>query len=188
MKVVSVDGEVFQVPPGAKVFDSQGREIPDPTPVEIPADCEQPETLESMMMRMINVASRRASQDGMESIDEANDFDVEDEENFEDLLTGAELDAISTARELREEIPKERDYGRSDSDSGDSGGEGEDGSADSGVDSGVDDTGESAGEGDGESAEQPDREVAGGVQNRSVRAKAPAKGAGKGKSGKNARR
>lgn len=172
MKVVSQDGEVFQVPPGSKVFDSQGREIPDPTPVDIPVDCEQPESLESMMMRMINVASRRASRDGLESVDEANDFEVEDEENFEDLLTGAELDAISTARELREEVPKERGHDRSDDSAGDSGG----GEEDYEVDEGRQSVGDSVGSGDSEGdVDRSDRRGASVVDNRKERRREPEK-------------
>lgn len=130
VKVVLNTGEIVHVPPGSKVF-VDGMEVPDPTPVEMPLGYEAPETLESMMMRMVRAVSYEISQKGGESIDEANDFDVDDEDSFEELLTPAELDAISVAREVREEVPKEREDGGAKEHSGNSGGrEADDGPVD----------------------------------------------------------
>lgn len=64
-------------------YDKEGRvEIPDPTPVEIPLGYEAPETLEQMIARLVVANDFRKSQEqqGMESFEEADDFDVEEDE------------------------------------------------------------------------------------------------------------
>lgn len=61
-------------------YDKQGRcEIPDPTPVELPVGYEHPESLEQMIARMIRFESARAEAEGLESFEEADDFDVSDD-------------------------------------------------------------------------------------------------------------
>lgn len=68
-------------------FDARGREIPDPRPMEITPGLAAPESLESMMRRLIrNHVSQLAVDQGEESFEEANDFDIEDED-FDDPLT-----------------------------------------------------------------------------------------------------
>jgi len=82
-------------------FDEKGREIPDPTPMahHMPAGAYAPESLQSMMRRMIReTLSAQAAAEGEETFEEANDFDLEDED-FDDPLTayetmGAEADDI----------------------------------------------------------------------------------------------
>lgn len=64
------------------------KEYPDPTPVSIPLGLEQPESLQDSMRRMIrNEMSMHAASNGMETFDEALDFDLDDSE---DNLTNAE--------------------------------------------------------------------------------------------------
>lgn len=61
-------------------YDKEGRcEIPDPTPVELPVGYEHPESLEAMIARMIRYESLRAEEAGLESFEEADDFDVSDD-------------------------------------------------------------------------------------------------------------
>lgn len=68
-------------------FDELGREIPDPRPLAVaPGTC-QPESIQSMLERLVrNHLSRQAVDEGNESFDEANDFEVDDED-FDDPLT-----------------------------------------------------------------------------------------------------
>lgn len=76
-------------------FDSLGREIPDPVPMEVPAGYAKPESLTDMMRRMIRQdMSSFAEQHGAETFDEANDFEMGDDD--------AELSA--THHELHEEV------------------------------------------------------------------------------------
>lgn len=61
--------------------DEKGREIPDPRPMEMPLGMRKPESMEDMIRRYVRVeASRIAQQEGMESFEEADDFDVEDDD------------------------------------------------------------------------------------------------------------
>lgn len=56
------------------------REHLDQTPVEIPVGVIRPESLESIMARMINERfSQMAEENGMETFEEADDFDIDDE-------------------------------------------------------------------------------------------------------------
>lgn len=63
----------------AKYTDDNRFEVPDSTPVELPVGCEHPESLEAMIARMIRVEAHKALGEGLESFDEADDFDVEDD-------------------------------------------------------------------------------------------------------------
>lgn len=81
-------------------FDEQGRELPDSTPLELPSGMKQPESLESIMKRMIAVhASRAAGEAGMETFEEANDFEVEDDD---EPITQYEYHG------MKEEVPREQ--------------------------------------------------------------------------------
>lgn len=61
--------------------DEKGREIPDPRPMEMPLGMRKPESMEDMIRRYVRVeASRIAQQEGMESFEEADDFEVEDDD------------------------------------------------------------------------------------------------------------
>lgn len=59
------------------------KEIPDQTPVELPLGYKAPETLEQLMARMIRNAefNRIREAAGAETFEEADDFEVGDEEN-----------------------------------------------------------------------------------------------------------
>lgn len=79
-------------------FTKEGRELPDPKPLELPAGMKRPETLQEQIRRMIRSdVSTFATDHGAESFDEANDFDMEDDD--------AELSA--THHELHEEVVDE---------------------------------------------------------------------------------
>lgn len=83
-------------------FDDQGRELPDPTPLEIPAGMRRPESLEDQVRRLVRThMSRQAVAEGNESFEEANDFEIpeDDAEHFE---TRYEMP------EMAEEVPIER--------------------------------------------------------------------------------
>lgn len=111
---------------GLSGYDKQGREIPDPTPVEMPVGFKRPIPLADE----IRAIMRRAVQEdldshGMETFDEADDFEVPDEdmtspyeENFDPQFTFAresELRAgavaqpdFHSARKFVEEVAKPR--------------------------------------------------------------------------------
>lgn len=60
-------------------FDAKGRELPDPTPMEIPAGFQRPATLQEQIERCFRqVVSRNAEARGKESFEEANDFETDD--------------------------------------------------------------------------------------------------------------
>jgi len=63
----------------AKRHDEQNREVLDKTPVEMPLGYEKPESLESMIARMIRTTSVQAAKAGFETAEEADDFDDDDE-------------------------------------------------------------------------------------------------------------
>lgn len=72
-------------------FTPDGREIPDPTPVEIPAGYKRPESLVDMIKRLVrNDVSQFARDHGAESFEEANNFG-EDEDEDDDLTVYEEM-------------------------------------------------------------------------------------------------
>lgn len=62
-----------------KRHDHLNREVLDKTPVEMPLGYEKPESLESMIARMIRTTSIQAEKAGFETAEEADDFDDDDE-------------------------------------------------------------------------------------------------------------
>lgn len=60
-------------------FRSDGREYPDPTPVEIPANAKRPESLQEMIARMVvaHDFKRAIMERGAETLEEASDFEIE---------------------------------------------------------------------------------------------------------------
>lgn len=58
-------------------------ESPDPRPIEMPIGMKKPESLQQMMIRMIHDADfqRRMREQGVETIDEADDFELEEDED-----------------------------------------------------------------------------------------------------------
>lgn len=62
-------------------FTEKGEEICHGIPIEIPLDFKRPLTLQEEIRRMIAVEASRAAEDaGLESFEEADDFNVEDED------------------------------------------------------------------------------------------------------------
>lgn len=60
-------------------YDKQGRELPDPTPIEIPAGFNRPPTLAEQIERCFRtIVSRNAAQRGHETFEEANDFEPDE--------------------------------------------------------------------------------------------------------------
>lgn len=61
-------------------LDKNGHEIPDDTQLDIPLRFRRMETMSEQLQRLVDVAvSQRAEAVGMETFDEADDFDVEDD-------------------------------------------------------------------------------------------------------------
>lgn len=61
-------------------LDHYGREIPDPTPLEIPAGFRRPETLQEQVRRLVRTSlSQHAADAGGETFEESEDFDIDDE-------------------------------------------------------------------------------------------------------------
>lgn len=60
----------------------QGHEIPDPEPLVLPSGFRRPETLAEQVQRLVRTGlSRMAEEQGMESFEEAEDFDVDEDED-----------------------------------------------------------------------------------------------------------
>lgn len=61
-------------------LDHLGREVPDPTPLEIPAGFRRPETLQEQIRRLVQTSlSAHAAAQGAETFEESEDFDVDEE-------------------------------------------------------------------------------------------------------------
>ncbi len=63
-------------------YNEFGEQIPDQRPIELPLNYKAPETLQQTIQRMIQVESFRAGQNGLETEEEADDFDCDDEIEF----------------------------------------------------------------------------------------------------------
>lgn len=94
------------------MLDERGREIPDPKPMVHPLGIQVQETLAEKIKRMVRFElSRAASEQGHESFEDADDFDVGDDDelrspyelfdrNFEDDV-GGQSEAAKSQTELR---------------------------------------------------------------------------------------
>lgn len=91
-------------------LNERGHEVPDPTPVEWPAGVRRPETLTEQIQRMVRVAvSQQAAAAGMETFEEADDFDIEDEDG--DPTSPYELTMMQEeSRMVRDASDLERRY------------------------------------------------------------------------------
>lgn len=71
--------------PTESQLDRNGHEIPDPTPIAPPVGFQDPPTLEELIRTMVNNAAIQARLDaeGAETFEEADDFDVADDDQFE---------------------------------------------------------------------------------------------------------
>jgi len=62
-------------------FDSMGRQIPDPTPVEVPVQFRRPPSIQDEIKRFVRMElSARAQANQLETFEEADDFNVEDDD------------------------------------------------------------------------------------------------------------
>lgn len=62
------------------VLDGFGQELPDPTPIAVPAGFKRPETLAEQVQRLVRThISREAAEAGMETFEESEDFDIPDD-------------------------------------------------------------------------------------------------------------
>lgn len=88
-------------------FNKVGAELPDSTPMEIPLGAEVPESLQQMFGRMLfQEVSQRADAAGMETFEEANDFDIpEGDPTLDETLYTLEEEHINDERERRAVIP-----------------------------------------------------------------------------------
>lgn len=73
-------------------LDEKGHEIPDPTPLRLPIGFKEPESLQSQIQRMVRgELSRAASENGFETFEESDDFEIEDDDQF-DIVTPYEME------------------------------------------------------------------------------------------------
>ncbi|UOF76960.1 hypothetical protein [Microviridae sp.] len=64
-------------------LDERGWEVPDPTPVAWPAGVRRPETLTEQIRRLVRIeVSQRAAEQGHETFEEADDFEMDDDDEF----------------------------------------------------------------------------------------------------------
>jgi hypothetical protein len=78
------------------VFDAQGRQIPDPRPVEVPSGIGRPLSLQDEIRRFVRIEmSRKAVSNELESFEEADDFVVDDDD-----------DDFVSAYEVKEMVPE----------------------------------------------------------------------------------
>lgn len=82
-------------------FNDRGQEIPDQTPVEMPAGFKKPESLTEQIRRLIRTEmSQEAVAEGKESWEDANDFDVDEAD--------AELHPTEYEIEMQPEVPNDK--------------------------------------------------------------------------------
>lgn len=55
-----------------------GKEIPNPNPIAVDVSVHQPRTIEERVKHIMSVSSRLAQLNGMETLEEAMDFDIDD--------------------------------------------------------------------------------------------------------------
>lgn len=62
-------------------LNQKGHEIPDPTPIEIPAGFKRPETLAEQVRRLVRseTFAQEMNAAGMETFEESEDFEIDDE-------------------------------------------------------------------------------------------------------------
>lgn len=84
-------------------YNELGQELPDPTPVAVPLKFQRQETLDEKIRRFMRNAQiqRDLSLAGFETEEEANDFDVDDDEVY--IPTSHELAGL-TPREMAVEL------------------------------------------------------------------------------------
>lgn len=69
-----------------------GYEYPDPTPVEVPIELKRPETTDERLRRIVReLISTKAVDNGLESFEESNDFEVDDSFDGDGLMSPYEV-------------------------------------------------------------------------------------------------
>lgn len=96
------------------MLDERGWEVPDSTPVAWPAGVRRPETLTDQIRRLVRMeVSRAAAEQGLETFEESDDFDVEDEDEFRSPyeLTEMPVETIfgKDASDLERRKPEDED-------------------------------------------------------------------------------
>lgn len=82
-------------------YNELGQEIPDDTPMEIPLGMRRPLTLQEQIQAAVRGAvSRAAARNDRETFEEANDFDLPDDD-MEDRIT------VHEYRDMKVEVPDE---------------------------------------------------------------------------------
>lgn len=106
-------------------FDDRGREIPDKSVVEVPLKFSRPLTIQEEIKRFVRTEmSRQAAEGGFETFEEAEDFDVDEDEDFRSPY---ELTMMQEERIVAPDASNlERQKGRSNEDRSDSRGTGSD--------------------------------------------------------------
>lgn len=73
-------------------YNENGHEVPDPTPVAMPAGFQRPPSIRDLLRAMVSTElSRQAEAEGYESFEEADDFNVGDDPEI--MRSDYELDA-----------------------------------------------------------------------------------------------
>lgn len=99
---------------GVSGYDGQGREVPDPRPMSVVVDIEAEMPLEMKVMRALRSDrwKRMMEQQGGETFEEADDFEVNEEPEFKSRHEEEDGDLLAFEEGIRrgfvEEIPAER--------------------------------------------------------------------------------
>lgn len=94
-------------------LNSDGWEIPDPKPVEVPAGFKRPETLAEQVQRLVRTGlSQAAARQGAETFEEAEDFDVEDDDFDPSTPYEAEFDPVLGREVTPQEFQEKKEYYR----------------------------------------------------------------------------
>lgn len=81
-------------------FNEAGQQIPDQTPLEVPVGFGVPTDLTELIRTLVRVESNRQAEQGGETFEESDDFDVEED----DLHTPYQM------KQMQEEAPREAKF------------------------------------------------------------------------------
>ena len=94
-------------------LDKNGHEVPDPTPVAMPAGFKRPETLAEQVQRLVRRdISYRAEALGLETFEDAEDFDVDDENHDPSTPYETHFDPILGKEISSDEFRRNENYYR----------------------------------------------------------------------------
>lgn len=115
------DTAPYEFPNGRSLLNSDGSETPDPRPMALPVGFERPESIQDLIRRLVTDRAIRDQLEasGVESFDEADDFEVEDdfpmaspyEETFDPLHIVAREQEIRSGT-VRDRSPEEKESAR----------------------------------------------------------------------------